>query len=187
MPYVVPNIPYSFGSRAGATSVNGTLNPEQDGPISRVGGSIWAYPPLGTITVTTSWGFVVGQAPSTASALIVAARGRTTENGAAYNWGGGYSAANSSIALTAEEFVNGKFTRSTTTSLPIMHIWTAVIGAQFHAHEAWPTHTLLMGVGGGAVYRCWVTANQWAMCQGIPAYAASRLFFDFYPVFYSWI
>lgn len=187
MPFVVPNLPFAFGSRSGTTAVGGSLNPIQSGSVSRIGATIAAYSPAGAIATTTSWGFMAGQAPKRRTSLVVAASGTTFERGATLAYGG-YGSAAAEISITVEEFVNGALTRSVTSGpTPIIHIWSAVLGIQVHQRDATAATVLVMPIRPGRLYRWWINAVQSALCQGVtgPSYAISNFRFDMGPVFFA--
>ena len=77
MPFVVPTLSASWGTRAGTTSLFGTLSSYAGKPpLSRLGTSLGTYPPLGLINGFMAWGFVAGIAPTgTTSLTILAAEG----------------------------------------------------------------------------------------------------------------
>jgi hypothetical protein len=103
VPFVVPWLPYSFGSRGGTTVLYGSLTPVQGLRISRLGVSIAAYPPVGQITCITGWGFVAGVAPQESKSLTISASGTTIErSGAASFFGSAF--AYCELYITVEEF-----------------------------------------------------------------------------------
>jgi hypothetical protein len=195
MPYIVPDIPYAFASKTGASGVDGSLAPTQDGPISRVGANIRAGPPVGVIATTVSWGAVIGQAPAGTSALIVAATGRTLEFGATIAYGG-YAGANAYVSITVEEFSNGAFTRSVSgTAIPMLNLWSAPFGIQKREFEGNPNQPnatpqlIFAGARPGRTYRVWVNANHSVQTYGMLGFtlARSNCHFDFYPIFYTFL
>jgi hypothetical protein len=104
VPYVVPWLPYSFGSRGGTTVLYGSLAPQQGLRISRLGASIAAYPPVGQFTCETGWGFVTGVAPEGTTILTVTVEGPTVErSGAAAFFGNAF--AYCELYILCEEFV----------------------------------------------------------------------------------
>lgn len=101
---MVPWLPFSAGSRAGTTSLFGSLTPVQGLRISRLGASIGAYPPMGVITCITGWGWVAGVAPTGTTSLTISASGTTMERGGACSVLGSASAF-CDLFVTVEEFV----------------------------------------------------------------------------------
>jgi hypothetical protein len=199
MPFVMPYIPFSFGSRDGTTGLNGSLTPTQGVFFSRVGADICAYPPLGMILTTCSWGFWAGFAPEGSTTLTVAAQGPTFEGANAWTFGG-YASASAEICITIEEFVRLRtgrrgwtleFTRSITgAATGIFDFWTAGLGYQYQLRDSFAATLCNMATVPGRIYRCWVSALQSANCQGVSgvagaSFAVSNFFFDMSPVFYA--
>jgi len=93
---------FSFTSD-GAAGAARDLTPQRDGFMSRIGGSLAAYPPTGMETAVTAWGFWAGPAPPGTSTLTVLARGFSFARGFCYAVGG-YARAWATINATVEEF-----------------------------------------------------------------------------------
>jgi hypothetical protein len=74
VPFVVPTIPVFSFTSDGVAGVGRNLTPARDGFMSRIGGSLYAFPPDGMETAVTAWGFWAGPAPTGASSLTVLAR-----------------------------------------------------------------------------------------------------------------
>ena len=73
MPFVVPNIPtFSLSTNLAAAAFR-NVTPVQFGSISRIGSSIYATVPAGSVSLFTAWGFMAGKAPPGTSSLTVAA------------------------------------------------------------------------------------------------------------------
>jgi hypothetical protein len=99
---MVPTIPvFSFTSDGSASGQR--LTPIQQGITSRIGGSLFAYPPGGMETAVTAWGFSAGTAPPGTSMLTVVARGFTFVRGYCYSLGG-HAEAWAAIHVKVEEF-----------------------------------------------------------------------------------
>ncbi len=196
MPFVVPNLPFAFGSRTGNTTLLGSLNPTQSGGTSRLGAEIGASIPWGVIATTTSWGFTLAAPLRGATTLIVAASGTTFERASSVTWGG-YASATAEISTTIEEFVFNRRTgvldlvRAVTSApTPIFNLTNWGIGAQVHTRDTTASTVLAMPIQTGRFrsFRCWINAQQSAGCSGGIGGAGggvSRLFFDIGPVFFA--
>lgn len=104
MPFVVPRIPtFSLFTDLAAAAVR-NVTPIQSGSTSRIGSSIYAIAPGGTVTLFTAWGFMAGKAPPGISSLAVAASGTTFLRGNCLTPGGGYARAYGDIFVLVEEF-----------------------------------------------------------------------------------
>lgn len=195
MPFVVPNIPFAFGSRSGATFLFGSLNPTQSGGVSRIGGSLMATPPAGLFTATCSWGFMAGPAPIGATTLAVAASGTTFERANSWTFGG-YSSATAEISTTVEEFFFNRRTRQlqfvravTSAPTPIFNFTNWALGYQiYHTRDATAATLLVMPIRPLRFYRWWINSVQSAGCSGGISglgMAVSNFKFDMSPVFFA--
>jgi hypothetical protein len=194
LPFVVPNIPFAFGSRVGATALNGSLTPTQSGSVSRIGGSLTATPPFGVFAATCSWGFRVGPAPIGKTTLTVAASGTTFERG--YSWTfGGYSSAIAEISTTIEELFSNRRTRRlelvrSVTSAPtsIFNLTNWAGGWQLHTRDGNAATLLIMPIRPKLIYRFWINSVQSASFSGGITgigMTVSNFHFDMDPVFFS--
>jgi hypothetical protein len=103
VPFVVPNIPtFSLFTDLAAAAYR-NVTPVQFGSISRIGSSIYATAPGGTVTLFTAWGFMAGKAPPATSSLAVAASGLSAIRGNCFA-AGGYARAYADIFVVVEEF-----------------------------------------------------------------------------------
>jgi hypothetical protein len=103
VPFVVPNIPtFSLFTDLAAAAYR-NVTPVQFGSISRIGSSIYATVPGGTVTLFTAWGFMAGKAPPGKTSLAVAASGLSMIRGNCYT-AGGYARAYADIFVVVEEF-----------------------------------------------------------------------------------
>jgi hypothetical protein len=104
---VIPTIPLVRVLSDGAAGVARDPTPTQMGTtfgtISRLGGSIAAYPPYGTAFAVSAWGFDAGAAPPGTSTLTVVARGSTFVRGFCYSFGG-VASARAILEVRVEEF-----------------------------------------------------------------------------------
>ena len=196
MPFVVPNIPEAFGSRQGTTGLFGSLTPTQSGTVSRLSAALIAYPPLGVITTTVSWGFITGPAPPGTTTLIVSAIGTTREQAQSYTFGG-YASAIADISITVEQFVRRRnlppggfslvFERSFNSGLtPIFNLTNWGVGVQDHNRNGTASTVFFTAITPGQFYRCWINSVQSASC-GVAGGATSNFSFDMEPVFFSFI
>jgi hypothetical protein len=103
VPFVVPTIPTFSLSTDLAAAAFRNVTPIQAGATSRIGSSIYATAPGGTVTLFTAWGFLAGQAPPGTSSLAVAASGLSMIGGNCYT-PGGYARAYGDIFVVVEEF-----------------------------------------------------------------------------------
>jgi hypothetical protein len=103
VPLVVPTIPVFSFTSDGAAGVFRTLTPGRDGFMSRIGSSLYAFPPGGMETAVMAWGFWAGPAPPGTSTLTVLARGFSSVRGFCYSVGG-YARAWATINAKVEEF-----------------------------------------------------------------------------------
>jgi hypothetical protein len=103
VPFVVPNIPtFSLSTNLAAAAFR-NVTPVQFGSISRIGSSIYATVPAGSVTLFTAWGFMAGKAPPGTSSLAVAASGLSMIRGNCYTVGG-YARAYADIFVVVDEF-----------------------------------------------------------------------------------
>jgi hypothetical protein len=103
VPFVVPNIPtFSLFTDLAAAAYR-NVTPVQFGSISRIGSSIYATGPGGTVTLFTAWGFMAGTAPPGTSSLAVAASGLSMIRGNCFTTGG-YARAYADTFVLVEEF-----------------------------------------------------------------------------------
>lgn len=103
MAFVVPKIPaFSLFTDAAAAAV-GNVTPVQFGSTSRIGSSIYATVPGGTVALYTAWGFMAGKAPPGTNILVVVASGSSMIRGNCYTFGG-YARAYADISVVVEEF-----------------------------------------------------------------------------------
>ena len=101
MPFVVPTT--SVFSYTSDGSASGRSHVDRDGFMSRIGASVFAYPPGGLESAVTAWGFWAGPAPPGTSTLTVLARGFTLVRGYCFALGG-WARAWATINATVEEF-----------------------------------------------------------------------------------
>jgi hypothetical protein len=192
MPFVTPTLSDSFGSRIGTTGIQGSLNPTSDNGLFTIGADIGAGPPFGVITTTTSWGFNAGIAPPGATTLVVTVNGVTDEGAQTFAAGPANSAsADAELSITIEEFrrmfrppshrANLVRIQSVTgNNTSFIHIWSAVLGLQFHRRRFVPFSPVgVIAVTPGLFYRCWFNAVQSAACVGVSGGAGARCSFQF--------
>ena len=196
MPTVPFTIPFASGSRAGNTTLLGSLNAIQGGGAFRIGAEIGASLPIGVISTRVSWGFTLGPAPPGTTTLIVIADGRTFERATAMTWFGSASAT-AELSTTIEELTFNRVTRTfdvvrAATSVPttIFNLTNHVLGAQIHDRHATAVTLLGMPITPTRLtsYRCWINADQTATCFGGAGGAGggiSRFFFDMDGVFFA--
>jgi hypothetical protein len=216
VPFVVPKIPaFSLSTDLAAAAVR-NVTPVQFGSISRIGSSIYATVPGGTVTLFTAWGFMAGKAPPGTSSLAVAASGLSMIRGNCYT-PGGYARAYADIFVVVEEFETLEpvhsglgdthdsghaeiapgpgsalgslvFKRRVSSNPTILiNHETIVIGYQIVALDNHPDATVLvMPITPGNVYRWWIASYQFCQVGG-PGWAGSNISYDIDPVFFAFI
>ena len=214
MPVVVPNIPtFSLFTDLAAAAYR-NVTPVQFGSISRIGSSIYATGPGGTVTLFTAWGFMAGTAPAGTSSLAVTASGLSMIRGNCFTTGG-YARAYADTFVVVEEFetlepvdsgladtpdsgvaeldpdptaVIGSIVfkrRVHSNSTILINHETMVLGYQIVALDNYPTLTaLVMPITPGNVYRWWIASYQYCQAGG-PGTGISNISFDIDPVFFA--
>jgi hypothetical protein len=195
MPFVVPNLQAASGSRSGATWLNGTLTLVQSGGVSRLGNSIGAGQPGGLITITTSWGFMMGMAGRRVTTLAVNASGTTFERASSWTFGG-YASATAEISTTIEEFsINFRtgqlsLVRAVTSApTPIFNLTNWGLGYEIaHIRNSTAATLLVMPARPRNLYRFWINSVQTAGTSGGftgLGLAVSNFNYDIGPVFFA--
>jgi len=196
VPFVVPKIPtFSLFTDLAAAAFR-NVTPVQFGSTSRIGSSIYATAPGGTVTLFSAWGFMAGKAPPGTSSLAVAASGLSMIYGNCYT-PGGYARAYADIFVVVEEFETLEpvhhpglghlvFKRRVSSNPTILiNQETTVIGYQIVALDDHSDATVLvMPITPGNVYRWWIASYQYCQVGG-PGWAGSNISFDFGPVFFA--
>jgi hypothetical protein len=212
VPFVVPTT--SVFSYTSDGSASGRSHVDRDGFMSRIGASVFAYPPGGLESAVTAWGFWAGPAPPGTSTLTVLARGFTWVRGYCFALGG-WARAWATINATVEEFeptqrpVEHFFDRPdpghaeialppterpgafqlirTVRGNPIILVnqETSGVGVQSFSIDAQrDAPGLFMPITPGNFYRCWIGSVQWAQ-SALDGDAVSNIAFDFGAVFFA--
>ena len=213
MPFVVPKIPtFSLFTDLAAAAYR-NVTPVQFGSISRIGSSIYATAPGGTVTLFTAWGFMAGKAPPATSSLTVTASGLSMIYGNCWT-PSGYARAYADIFVVVEEFemlepvhsglhdphdsgtaeiapdpmapLGSLVFKRRVSSNPTILInqETSFLGYQIVTLDNHPDATVLvMPITPGNVYRWWIASYQ--ARSGVLAGAGSNISYDFGPVFFS--
>jgi hypothetical protein len=198
VPFVVPKIPTFSLFTDLAAGARRNVTPVQFGSTSRIGNSIYATAPGGTVTLFTAWGFMAGKAPPGTSSLAVAASGLSMIYGNCWT-PSGYARAYADFFVVVEEFegtlepvLSPKalghlvFKRQVSSNPTILiNQETTVIGYQIVTLDDHPDATVLvMPITPGNVYRWWIGSYQYCQVGG-PGWAGSNISFDFGPVFFA--
>ena len=215
MAFVVPKIPaFSLFTDAAAAAAR-NVTPIQFGSTSRIGSSIYATVPGGTVALYTAWGFMAGKAPPGTNILVVVASGSSMIRGNCYTFGG-YARAYADIFVVVEEFETLEPVHSSLGDThdsghaeiadPMAPLGTLVFkqqiasnptilikqeasatGSQINALDNEPaTAEFIMPITPGHVYRWWIGSSQFSQCA-LAGWAGSNISFDFGPVFFAFL